>query len=447
MPLGFERLNERTSRPNALINFIKPLPGRTQDVAQHILNLVAARCFPIMKANNIAVMSLEEYSPNPEFVGRNFNAGEVIQLVLKNRDGRWLSIKQVEMVMMHELAHCKEMNHSRFFWRVRDDYAADLCKLWAKGYKGEGLWGRGRELEGGHVVNEDQAVDIGDVEHLCGGTYRKRGHKRKRTKGAEDKKQESWAEKNQRRILRKFGAGGTALGADEDAKTQLEGGKKAKGKPRVANSARGRELRAAAALARFDTKQPEDEEESESGSDYEDDGVDGPIAKDVDGQELRDGNGNNLVRIEDEEGSQTTPARNELRELRQQKITNFIRRQSSSPPNDAPSSANRTASSSAPLRRKASSTTAGSAKSTTSSKRTKTAPSSAVVAAELTCAACSLRNDANALTCIACANVLKPTHLKGHEWRCQSLACQGGVYVNAASCGVCGVCGAKRPKR
>lgn len=57
---------------------------------------------PIMKEHHLTVMSLEEYEPNREFVGRNFNAGEVIQLVLKSRTGQWLPFTYVQMVMMHE---------------------------------------------------------------------------------------------------------------------------------------------------------------------------------------------------------------------------------------------------------------------------------------------------------------------------------------------------------
>ncbi|MBE3043157.1 hypothetical protein IMZ48_11415 [Candidatus Bathyarchaeota archaeon] len=57
---------------------------------------------PIMKSNYLSVRSLEEYEPNREFVGRNFNAGEVIQLVLKSQSGRWLPFNYVQMVMMHE---------------------------------------------------------------------------------------------------------------------------------------------------------------------------------------------------------------------------------------------------------------------------------------------------------------------------------------------------------
>lgn len=56
-----------------------------------------------MRENHILVTSLEEYEPNREFVGRNFNAGEVVQLVLKSPStGQWLPFNYVQMVMMHE---------------------------------------------------------------------------------------------------------------------------------------------------------------------------------------------------------------------------------------------------------------------------------------------------------------------------------------------------------
>ncbi|KAL0259891.1 hypothetical protein SLS55_005632 [Diplodia seriata] len=445
MPLGFERLNERASRPNALINFIKPLPGSGAATAERILNRVAARCYPIMKANHIAVMALEEYAPNPEFVGRNFNAGEVIQLVLKSRDGRWLSVKQVEMVMMHELAHCKQMNHSRFFWGVRDAYAAELRGLWAKGYTGEGLWGRGRELEGGGVVNEDELVDIVDVESLCGGTYRSRG--RKRGRGGKEKPQLSYAERRQRRILKKFGAGGTALGADDTVKSELEDGKKTKGKgkPRVANSARGRELRAAAALARFDQvkeepKQEADVSDTESEDDY--DGVDGPAALDFDGKEMRDDKGNGLVKIcedEDQNDANVKQEMDELRELRQEKITKFTRKQVRSEENasefidlskDSPPPAESD--------RKPAKNDGSHKKPDSSSEAAKPSPSgrnapkpsdskvrsnnknpasSSQPSANTACPICSLVNEQSALTCAACANVLKPKTMAG-AWKC-----------------------------
>jgi hypothetical protein len=164
--------------------------------------------------------------------------------------------------MLHELAHCVHMNHRAAFWKVRDRYAVEMRELWAKGYSGEGLWGRGRalgstdDLEGPMIGLEE-----GLPAEVCGGVYRrrrKRGKKRKRANDAgikrEDGERLTYAERQQRRIRRKFGEGGTALGDDELARAALERGAskaKGKGKPRVAQSARGRELRAQAALARL----------------------------------------------------------------------------------------------------------------------------------------------------------------------------------------------------
>ncbi|KAF3344978.1 hypothetical protein VdG2_07164 [Verticillium dahliae VDG2] len=102
MPIGIQRINAQKSHPNERIIFIKPLPGPNEKIARDFLERIAAQCLPIMKDNSLSVMSLEEYEPNREFVGRNFNAGEVIQLVLKTRAGRWLPFEYVQMVMMHE---------------------------------------------------------------------------------------------------------------------------------------------------------------------------------------------------------------------------------------------------------------------------------------------------------------------------------------------------------
>ncbi|KAH9879758.1 hypothetical protein J1614_001781 [Plenodomus biglobosus] len=324
MPLGFERLNERTQRPNAHINFIRTLPGPSSSTAEHILNRVAAVCYPFMKMHTILVQALEEYPYNREFVGRNFNAGEVIQLVLRDARGRWLPQRMVEMVMVHELAHCKQMNHSKAFWKVRDEYAGQLRGLWARGYTGEGLWGRCRELDSGALQARDgEVMDI--PEHLCGGTYGRRGGKRRR--GGKDKEKEklSYAERKQRRILKRFGAGGLTLGAADEDRIKLEGGVPKKGKPRVAGSARGRELRAAAALARFDTVNPKEEsevavkkEEPWSGSDTEDDFIEGDqhgAAVDVDGTSMFDDKGRALIKICEDEDDKDGDAKREMDEI------------------------------------------------------------------------------------------------------------------------------------
>lgn len=348
------------------------------------------------------------------------------------------------------------MNHSKAFWKVRDDYAVDLRALWTKGYTGEGMWGRGRGLETGALqMDEADAADI--PEHLCGGTYGRRSRKRKR--GGKDKPMLSYAERKQRRILKKFGTNGQPLGADEETKVKLEGGVPKKGKPRVAGSARGRELRAAAALARFEPAKKEDavkREKTPSDSETEDESTEQEAAVDVDGRKMRDDQGRFLIKICDEADDKDGNARREFDEIqgmapRKPSITRtnlpdkraaksssdsarkYVQRDRPSEPtkpkkSTQPSSANvrldevwkrRPAASTA-------STSSGSNKSTT-------------------CDICSLENDAMSLTCVACSNVLKPDFVFDH-WTCHSQACKGSWYLNSGDARACGVCGTLRPR-
>ncbi|OAL46210.1 WLM-domain-containing protein [Pyrenochaeta sp. DS3sAY3a] len=462
MPLGFERLNERTQRPNALINFIRPLPGPNTAVAEQILNQVAAICYPFMKANMILVQALEEFPYNTEFVGRNFNAGEVIQLVLRDRSGRWLPQRMVEMVMVHELAHCKQMNHSKAFWKVRDEYAVDLRALWGKGYTGEGLWGRGRDLVTG-VVQMSEG-DVADVpEHLCGGTYGRRARKRKR--GAKDKPTVSYAERKQRRILKKFGAGGQALGADDDIKVKLEGGVPKKGKPRVAGSARGRDLRAAAALARFDTAKKEEaivkKEETPSDSETEDEFMEGDqegAAVDVDGKKMFDDKGRALIKIcEDDDDDRDGDAKRELEEI-QGFAAQHASSKKSRPPSIPPAISKpvgKTTSSKDETTPKTSKHQHKSSAQITDLrehwKRRPEPPSQSLPPAHIppapaqhvTCPLCSCANETASLTCVTCAHVLDLQRAPD-GWKCMGRSCVGSEYVNAGDAGVCGVCGGVR---
>ena len=210
------------------------------------------------------------------------------------------------------------MNHSKDFWAVRNQYARDMEGLWKEKYTGEGLWGRGRELDTGRFRRT--TIQAGDAlpEHLCGGTYRtNRGSRKRKAKDSL-----TWKERKEKRVLKKFGANGVALGSDEDTKVKLEKGKKPKGKPRVAQSQRGRDLRAAAALARFDEeKKVKEVEEVEvikiSSDESEDEGglASVPDAVDIDGHRLVDKDGVGLVKIcgdEDEDGGE---ASEEMREL------------------------------------------------------------------------------------------------------------------------------------
>ena len=435
-----------------------------------------------MKEHHLYVTSLEEYEPNREFVGRNFNAGEVVQLVLKSpRTGRWLPFEYVQMVMMHELAHCKQMNHSRAFWAVRNAYAVQMQVLWTKGYTGDGLWGRGASLATGAWETNTVLADEILPEHLCGGTYRSRGSKRKA------KPVLSYQERKERRILKKFGKNGMALGADDEAKVKLEKGKKVQGKPRVAGSARGRELRAAAALARFEQQKEEpikfkDEDETESGSDseYEIIEVDGIDAVDLDGTRMVDEKGRGLIKVCEDEDGDDPAARDEAAELRGW-FTRNIKRESpgaqlvesavegssrgkrkastgpvdsfgagwrgikdepsdeptqiTAPSRSTPKPRNR------PIPTPSDSRGQGSKPSSTPKPSSQPTISTNTNTNTKTCTMCSFTNPPLALTCTMCANVLDPT---SNSWRCTSATCKDTLYRNSADCGVCGLCGRRR---
>ncbi|GAO19247.1 hypothetical protein UVI_02054940 [Ustilaginoidea virens] len=430
-------------------------------------------------------MSLEEYEPNREFVGRNFNAGEVVQLVLRSvQTGRWLPFNCVQMVMMHELAHCKQMNHSRAFWVVRNQFAAQMTDLWGEGYTGEGLWGRGANLTTGewerNQVNSDEVLP----EHLCGGTYRSPRRKRKAKTAL------THQQRKERRVLKKFGVNGVALGADEDTKIKLEKGKRVKAKPRVAGSARGRELRAAAALARLEQQKDQEiddgkkckvEEnatasESETGeSQYEDDDVaetDRQDAIDLDGvTPLRDAKGRSMVRVCSDEDATNPDARDELIQLqdvfrarvkmespvpetslrpavcvKQQEPSERSWQQppatigvKKEPKVEGPCPREKPAHSES--RWSKSSETklghGGRAGSTPAQQLASSARSSSA------CSMCSFSNNILAVTCSMCANVLNPA-LWPDSWTCSTSSCRNSGYVNSDDCGVCGLCGQRR---
>ncbi|KAI1804162.1 WLM-domain-containing protein [Daldinia bambusicola] len=449
MPLGYERINARKSQPNDHIVFIKPLEGPDKEIAQQFLERIAAQCLPIMREHHISVVSLEEYEPNREFVGRNFNAGEVIQLVLKSLSTRqWLPFNYVQMVMMHELAHCKQMNHSKAFWAVRNSYADQMRVLWSKNYTGEGLWGRGALLETGEFEKNTVISDKDLPEHLCGGTYRSRGRKRRQ------KKQLSYQERKQRRILKKFGANGVALGEDEAIKTELEKGKKPQGKPRVAGSKRGRELRAAAALARFDQQKKEAEEvkdepdinikkEEDSGSETGSDSEEEEAIMDINGRRLVDTKGHNLMKVCEDEDARDEDAQNELKELFQSTIKVKPEKLEVVPPiRTIPQAAGPTAKPRAKNEKKISNDSKMSRREEGSS--TTTIASSSIPSSTAgTCPMCSFDSGPEATICGVCSHVLDPGKVP-NSWRCKSSSCRESLYLNAGDAGICGVCGGRK---
>lgn len=389
------------------------------------------------------------------------------------------------MVMMHEVAHCVEMNHGRGFWAVRGGFVRELRGLWERGYSGDGLWGRGRTVLSGEYHGAGREGDEVLPANVCGGMFRSgRGGKRKRGGGGE-----TYAERRERRVRKKFGVNGVALGGDEETKVKLEQGKRAKGRPRVAGSVRGRELRAAAALARFEENKEggegedgvKDEEWMLSGSETEsEDGDVGGTGKafDLDGSRMRDGKGRGLVKVCEDEDQDDVHVKQEIEELRGLDDVGTSSRTTADPAESlrGDGSGPRSIQASRSIhwdppdrvrmedipqyvekgdRPDAKNTKAvqinvrpanhdpfnGTASQTSNPQAA--APTATSEPSDMMCPICSMSNGPGSLLCIACSHVLDTSKITRY-WRCRSNACQGGPYVNAADCGRCGICGARR---
>lgn len=362
----------------------------------------------------------------------------------------------VQLVMMHELSHNVHMNHSKQFWQTKDLFTKEMKKLWARRYTGEGFWGGGRVLGdlssvmGNNIVPSD---DLQDIE-VCGGTFRSRRKKRKN-----DAADLTWKEKRNRRIEKKFGKNGQALGEDEYQRLRLEIARNGPigVKPRVAGSKRGRELRAAAALARFGPNKEEVEEVAQKADEQGDeqeydeyDEVDEP-GEDImnsRGQRILDGNGHGLIWVcREEDGSsddaEARKERQELEELDDDFMTHYCDHEEDMDFDDETPATNSTQkqrpSSDVP---KVRSQSRSEPTAKQASEKPKTA-AAATISNTIRCPMCTTSNDRLNPTCTVCAHVLDKTKMPSY-WSCSSEACQGSAYINAGDSGLCGVCSSKK---
>lgn len=173
------RLNDPDTQRNPYINFVEALPqsdGSEQEALER-LQTVCAMLKPLMGQHGFKVNTLQEHEPNREFLGRCWNNGEVIELVLRQIDNpkQFLSLQFVCMVFCHELAHIHHMNHAAGHTKLTKDLCAGVRQLQSKGYTGDGFWSAGQR-----IADSDSVAGLSQLhpgcrlpEALCGGASRR----------------------------------------------------------------------------------------------------------------------------------------------------------------------------------------------------------------------------------------------------------------------------------
>lgn len=309
--------------------------------------------------------------------------------------------------------------------------------LAARGYTGDGFYGTGQSLSTGLTL-EREVKDEELPENLCGGAYRKAKAK------SGDRPKLTYAERQQKRKERLFGKGeGTSLGGDEKARQALEKGKgknpKASAtKPRVAQSQRGRDLRAQAALKRFEADAQSAKKEEEPSDDHEE--TDDSATED-ETKVVQLGDGNRFVREDggdDEEQEDWADIRKEMRQLKlddmmaakakpattldrpfKRKVESLDERPNVKrmQPTAGPSRS--------PLRspKKAAKVEDSDHQHDLPSLAADESPDATIAK----CPACTCVNDSSNSLCTLCACVLNPQRTP--HWRCQSAMCRGSAFV------------------
>nr|XP_019015006.1 uncharacterized protein I206_01094 [Kwoniella pini CBS 10737]OCF53787.1 hypothetical protein I206_01094 [Kwoniella pini CBS 10737] len=121
-----------------------------------------------MKERFMQVHTLEEAEFNRVFAGRNWNHGQSIELVLRGPSGRFLPMQYVISVMCHEASFESQMNHGPKFQKLMAEIKADVSRLQARGYYGDGFWSDGKRLRDSVRIGGEGYRASDFPEYVCG---------------------------------------------------------------------------------------------------------------------------------------------------------------------------------------------------------------------------------------------------------------------------------------
>ncbi|KAL6302393.1 WLM domain-containing protein [Sparassis latifolia] len=254
-----------------------------QEDARQLLRALAAQLRPVMKGHGFVVNSLEEYEHNIVFAGRNWNNGEVVELVLRGASGAFLPVSWLMSTLCHELAHIQHMNHGSAFQALWTKLRNEVRALQSKGYYGDGYWSSGTRLADSSRVG-GQSLDASDMpEYMCGGAQKRTrptSLRRRRGAGAKTGAQTAKKRKAGTRVTARDAFKGSGRALNEDVEDE-KGKKAGAGFRKKAGSKRARQERALAAERRLQALQTQasssgqapSQNDSDAGSDGESDDV------------------------------------------------------------------------------------------------------------------------------------------------------------------------------
>lgn len=134
-----------------------------------------------MKKWGLEINHLQEFEPNREFAGRNWNAGENVEMVIRDVRGKFLPFGMICSVFAHELAHNFHMNHTAKHTQLTRDLNQARKDLQSQGYQGDGFWSSGKRLGDAEWVRGESSVSPIELPtNLCGGAWRRRGAAKRR---------------------------------------------------------------------------------------------------------------------------------------------------------------------------------------------------------------------------------------------------------------------------